>query len=298
MITQSTIPYAYDATVTELALQEFFGQPLLWPALYRLIMSDRPEEVSASFGGAGYYEAKVEGSEAAEDMIVQQFKKTFTHTPFAQVFNVSREARDDDRFGLLDEFGMSLGINGAETMEYYGALLFNNLSNTTYYTAEDGLSIANNAHLNADGANSQDNLQGLALNYANAKTVRLNMRNFKPYDANRKMSVIPDEIITGLQLEEDGWQLVRTSGKPGTANNDQNFFSGAYTYYLWPFLDWTTQWAMMASNLRRRHLRWYQRVSIEIMGDASFSQGSRKLGGYMRFANGCTDWRWIMYSEP
>jgi len=290
------LPYLFDPAVGEVAFQNFYEQPFLWPTLYRLTMSGKPEETSASFGGPGYFQPKVEGAAMSTDRLTQQFVKTFTHTPYSLVLEVSREARDDDRFGIIDNIGSTLGQKGAETMEYYGALLFNGITTTTNYTAEDGLAIVSSAHVNGDGGNSQSNTTTGPLNYANAKLLREDMRKVTGYEADQKMSIIPDEIMGGVDIEEDGWQIVRTSGKPGTANNDMNFFSSGYTFYVWPWLDWTVQWVMMASNIRRNNLRWYQRVGLEIMGDATFSQGTRKIGGYERFVNGCVDWRWVRYS--
>jgi hypothetical protein len=291
-ITQSTHSYAFDETVSEIAFQENYESARQGIGLYSIRGSAGPRVVSASFGGIGLLQKKSESEAYSTTTPQQERKKEFIHDAYTAEVSITREAADDDIVGLAQSIGEELGSSGAHTEEYWAVDLFNDLFDGARHTGEDNVAICYDTHTNADGSNSQDNKTTNTLTYANLKSARIAMRGILPYNINRKMIIAPNEIVAGLQLEEDVWQLVRTMGKPGTANNDMNFFAG-YVGYILQWSSWTTQWAIMDSRLRQKYLRWYQRVGLEILSDATFSQGNRKMGAYMRFSLGCTDWRWV-----
>ena len=215
------------------------------------------------------------------------------------IIGITGEVIDDDEWSVVEDMAEQMGMGGAETYDYYAALLFNNLANSTYFTSEDAKSIANTAHTNVDATNSQSNSGTSSMTYSGVKTIRTAYRKLKGYkDTDTFISLNPDELIVPVDLEEDSWQVVNSVGKLATAENDRNFFNGRFTLYVWNRLTDTNAWGMMDSRMRRRMLRMYDRVGLEVMSDASFSQGVRKIGGYLRFVLGCTDWRWVYWSNP
>lgn len=296
--TSSTLSYAVDEAVTEVVFATLAEEPMLVPALFTQLSSTGPRETVASFGGLEYYEEKSESAEMTEDQVVQQFKTVFTHKVYAKKIRLTREIIDDEEWGVVAEHSRLMGSKAAETMEFHGARVFNDAFAGAHVTGEDGLSLCNDAHLNADSGNSQDNSGTNSLNHAGAKTTRTAMRNFTGYDSDQVINVMPDELLVPVDLEEDAFALLESTLVPGGANNDRNIFQGRMTLYVWPFLTDTNAWFMMDSRKRRRFLRWYMRVGLEILSDASFSQGVRTIGGYMRWSRGFTDWRWIYGNNP
>jgi phage major head subunit gpT-like protein len=296
---RSTLSYAVDEAVTEVAFAELFeGEPMFWPTLYNVKMSTKKQETRASFGELANWAVKLEGQAMSEQTPKQQFKQSFHHDAYSSMLQVTRELEDDDDWGVVEDFATQLGEKGSETMETKAALVFNDAFDGAYFTGEDGLSLCNDAHLNAESGGSQDNKETLALTFENAKTVRKNMRKHRGYDGSQILVVNPNELLVPVDLEEEAWSLVQSQLKPGTANNDANIFTGRYTVYVWHWLTDTNAWFMMDSRLRNRHLLWYVRFMMEIMADASFSQMVRKIGGYMRWVNGFSRWIWIRGSNP
>ena len=298
LLTQAGFNYSFDDAVGEVMFQEYLEMDRMGPAIYRYKPSNAPQEVVATNGGPGLFQPKIIDTGTAEEgNLTQQFKTTLPHTPYAMVLGIGKEAKDDDRWGLAEKMGEYLGQSAADTEEYYAAALFNDAFTGASFTAEDGLSLFNNAHVNADGGNSQDNyLASTALTYANLKAARLAHRGILDYDGSRKLHINPNEIMAGLTLEEDVFQMVMTAAKPDTTDtNNLNFFArGGMRAYIWDWLDWTTQWCIMDSRLRSRNLLWYQRKSLELTADVSFTQGSRSIGGYMRFVNAVIGWQGFM----
>ncbi len=291
------LSYALDETVTESVFSGFMNNPLFMPALFSILPSSGPRETPSSFSELATFAQKPEGVAATPLAFNQEFKKTFTHVPYAAILNVTRELRDDDKVGVVAEMASQIGEAGAETIEEQVGLLFNNIENATYFTTEGGLAIASTAHLNASGGNQQSNLGALALDYTGIKTTRANMRRWKGYKSTTFKNIVGDELIVGPELEEDSWQIAQSMSRPGNANNDLNMYKGRFTLYVFHRLTSDTAWGMMASKERKKFLRFYNRTGLEVMSDESFSQQTQQIGAYMRFSMGTTDWRWIHWQS-
>jgi hypothetical protein len=297
MITRTSHTYAVDQVLSALTYDEIMAEPRMAPELFELRMSENSSETVGSMGSLGSWSTKNEGQSPDEDEPVQQFKKTFTHTAKAKKVPISREVSDDANFPLMEDIALDIGQTAALTMEEDGASLFNNITTSAVFTSEDALAIASSAHLNSAAGNSQSNKGTNSLAFAGLGTTRLAMKAFTNY-RGKAINVIPDELIVPDALEEKAWELIRSVGKPEVSNNDANFYNGRFTLYVWHFLTDTNAWGMMSSRLRRRFLRWYQRIAPEFFGDGDLFAGSRRFGGYMRYSLGCTDWRWIYWNNP
>lgn len=298
VMNRTNTSYAVDEAVTEIAYAELAEQEMLMPKLFGMKVSSGKQEVRASMGELGLFAQKNEGASMNVDNANQQFKQTFIHNSYAKAIEFSRELEDDQDWGVVEDYAMQLGQKAAETMENSASTVFNDAFAGASYTCEDGLSLCNDAHVNAQSGNSQDNNGTNSLTHAGAKTTRTAMRKFKGYEADQKIMVNPDELLVPIDLEEDGWTLLESNLIPGSQNNDANIFRGRYTLYVWEWLTDTNAWFMMDSRLRRRYLQWYQRIALEIMSDASFSQGVRKVGAYMRYSLGPSNWRFLYGNNP
>jgi len=298
VMNRTNLSYAVDEAVTEVAYAELFEGPMLWPSLYRLRPSSRKNEVVASFGEAALYSVKLEGQEMTTDEVTQQFKKTFVHTAYAKLLKITRELIEDEDWSTLEDMASQLGQKANETMENSAVGPFNDAFNGANFVGEDNKALCHTAHVNADGANSQGNSGTQSLDHAGCKETRKLMRKFKGYDANQKIIVNPNELLLPIDLEEEAFALLESTLLPGSNNNDANMFSGRYRAYIWHWLSDTNAWFMMDSRLRQQYLRWYQRIGYEINADASFTQGIRRIGAYMRYINGFTNWRFLYGNNP
>lgn len=296
-MTSNTMNYALDEVVSEVAWEEFYDGEFFMPTLYRVRGSTRPRERSASFGGLGKYTVKNPTAQADRDDLTQQFEKTFVHTALGKTVEIERELVDDEEWGILEEIAEELGFTARYTMEDDSAALFNDITAGSEYLAEDGKSIANAAHTNADGANSQSNSGSNTLNYSGLGTTRVAMKDFKNY-RGLKMLINPDLLIVPRDLEETGWEMTRSAGKPDTMNNNLNFYNGQFSLLVWQFLTDVNAWGMADMRLMKKNLLWYMRIMFETWGDGDFDTGTKKVGGYYRASHGCRDWRWIYWNNP
>lgn len=297
-ITSSSLSFVLDEVVSAVAFESFYDETFTMPTLYSVRTSGRRRERLASLGGLGQYEAKNPTAAASEDTITQQYEKTFNHTAYAKAVPVERELIDDEEFGVLQDLGMQLGTMAAYTMEVKAAELFHDAFAGATYTAEDGKSICNSAHTNVDAGNSQSNSGSTALSMASVKSTRTAMRKFTNYNGEL-LAIRPDTLLVPPDLEEDAWEIVRSTGRPDTANRADNMYNGMFNLVVWDFLSTgvsggdADNWFMIDSRHAARSLIWYQRTPLEIFGDGNLFTGTRRIGGYYRASHGCRDWRWV-----
>ncbi len=297
MHTRDSLTYVLDQTVGVIFFDEMFSEPIIGPGFFRMTTSDTGSETRASMGTAGSWQKKTETQEVAEDSINQQFKKTFVHEAYGSKLLASRELVEDQKWGLVESLAMGLADGARLTMEEHAAEFFNDLMVGAKFTSEDSKAVCHTAHTNAQGSNSQSNKLTAELTPAGLQTARQAGRKLKNY-RGQLTPITYNELLVPVELEEPAWEILNSTGKVGTANNDANFFNGRYTLYVWERLTDTNAFLLMASNLRRRFVEWIMRVAPETFGDGSLFAGTRRIGGYMRYSLGCTDWRWVMGCNP
>lgn len=297
IVTSAGLSSVLDEVVGALGMESFYQEAFMMPNIYSVRQSNRRRERSASVAGLTLWTAKNPNQSVAEDSLIQQFEKTYTHTPLGKKIPVERELIDDEEFGLLQDIGQQIGATAAQTMETDAVSPFNDAFAGATHQAEDGLSICNTAHKNVDGGNSQSNSKTLALSAANVDTLRIAHRKITNHRGD-KMSLRPRLLVVPVELDATAYEIVKSVGKPGTANNDLNFYNGVFDSITWDFLTGTKAWFMLDPAVMKRNMLWYQRVGVEIFGDGDLFAGTRTLGGYMRYSLGCKDWRGIMGSNP
>lgn len=290
--TTSSLSYLVDEVTSGVAINEFSQLDNLMAALYGMRNSGKRRERSSSISGLGNLQKKLPTQASAQDAPVQQFQKTFLHEAFALQVPVERELVDDEEWGWFQDLGMQFGIALNRTMEEKAALPFVDAFAGAETLAEDGLSICNSAHLNVDGGNSQSNSGTSALSAANAITTLTAMRKFTDYRGQR-ISVNPDALIVPVDLEGTAWEIVRSSQKPASANNDANYLQNRFQLYSWNYLTNTKDWFMVDSRMMKLNLLWYLRTGVEMFGDGDLFTGTRRTGIYSRWSNGVKDWRWV-----
>jgi len=295
-MTSSSMSFVLDEIVTGLAVNAFYRSPFMLPLLFNVRGSSRRRERFASVSGLNRWAVKNPTAAASPDNLIQQFEKDFVHTAYGQEIAVEREFIDDQEFGILEKIGDQIGYNGGRTMELDAVAVWDDFTAGATHKAEDGLSVCNNAHLNVDGANSQDNLGGNSLDTDGLNATRVAMRGFKDYRGNLAPSIMR-LIVVPTALQTRAQQLARSEKNPDNAQNTANVFQGL-EYVVWDLLSSTSEWFGIDPGLMMSNLLWLQRIGIEIYGSGDLFTGTRKIGGYTRYSRGVLDWRFVYGNAP
>lgn len=293
--------YLIDEVVSGVTFETFYEEAFMMPSLYSVRGSGKRRERLASFAGLTEYEVKNEGAEASTDNNENAYEKDFVHVAYAKKVPVHRELIDDEEFGLLADIGRQLGVMAAYTMERKAAQLFLDATVGATYKAEDDAAICS-AHTAKDGTTITNNGTS-ALSLTAIKTTRTAMRKFTNHRGDL-LSIRPNALLVAPDNEEKAWEIVRSTGKPETAENEANFYNGRFHLFVWDFLSAAfadgddDQWFMLDTRNLMSNLIWFMRVGLEVFGDGNLFAGTRNVGGYFRASHGIRDYRGIYCHKP
>lgn len=231
----------------------------------------------------------------------QGYDTTATHIEWVNGIQIERKLFDDDAHNVMNQRPAALATSAQRTRQKHGARIFVNAfaTDTFFYNNSEGVALCSNSHTTTSGAstaNGFDNLGTSALTAAAVSAARTQMKGFRGDQAER-ISVMPDELLVPIDLEDKAIEIVRSSQDPASANNAVNPQKGRYTLKVWDYLTDTNDWFMMDSAMRRRSLFWVDRVPKEFGRIEDFDTLIAKFRCYMRYSNAWVDWRFIFGAQ-
>lgn len=233
------------------------------------------------------------------DDIYQQYDATITPKEYADGYQINRKLFDDDLYGIMDAKPKGLATALTRTRQKHGATIFNNAFSvdTTWLTGNDGVAMCSNSHTTTSPGVSTsagfDNLSTAALSATAVAAGRLQMRGYRG-DRAQRLSIMPDRLVIPIDLEETAWEIVNSSGKVDTANNNANFNKGKYQVVDWEYLTDANNWFMVDGTMMKDALTWVDRVGHEFAMVEDFDTLVGKWRIYCRYGLGYNGWRWIL----
>ena len=228
----------------------------------------------------------------------QGYDTVLTYLEFTSGTEVERKLFDDDQFGIIMEKPKTLAESYARTREGHGARVFVNAftNDTFFYVNSEAVALCSNSHTTTSGASTAtgfDNLGTAPLSATAVAAARIQMRNFRG-DQAEKIQIVPDELWIPIDRFEEAYEIVGAAGKVDTALNNPNVHKGKYTVNEWLYMTDANDWFMSDSRLRKRFLKWVQRIPVEFAMAEDIDTLIAKWRGYARYGWLNGDWRWVM----
>lgn len=236
------------------------------------------------------------------DDLNQGYDVTATPLEFASGFQIERKLFDDDQFNVMDGRPSGLALAAMRTRQKHGLRIFNNAFSVDsfFYAHTEGVSLCNDAHTTtADGVNTAtgfDNKITASLSATSLAAARIQFARFRD-DRGNLMSVMPDEIWGPPDLYDVAWEIIKSTGKPNTADNNSNVHQGAYTWKETPYLTDTNNWFLCDSAQRKQHLFWIDRVPLEFAYAEDLDTIIAKWRAYMRYGMAYDLWQWVIGAQ-
>ena len=260
------------------------------PYLFGMESSTRNYEIVSGVGGMQDL-ADFDGT-ISYDTPKQLYDKTFTFPEKALGMKVERMLYDDDLFGKMDRKPWQLAVSSARTREKHGAAIWNGAFTGT--TGPDSLSLCNASHpYSPDDATTQSNAGSSALAPASVEATRRLGYTSTFNDRGELLEVNYDTILCTVANEEKAWEIINSTGKVDTANNNKNFHSGRYDLSVWHRLTDSNNWWMIDSTLCKKFMLWWDRVKDGIKMDRDTDSLVAKWYVYERYKADWADWRGI-----
>lgn len=261
------------------------------PRLFNVQTSTKAQEHFLGGGGMGDWE-EYKGLIEYDDLDAL-YKTTLTHKQFSRGFKVERALVDDDQYGTINQRPRQLALAAERTREKHAASVFNNAFSSSY-TGGDSIALCGSHPYSPENASTQSNAGSTALSYDAINATRILMRAFKD-DRGQLMPVQPDTLLVGPSLEETAFAIMETMNKVDTGNYHANFVaSRVQQVIVWDYLTNSNNWFLIDSAMAKIHLLWLDRVPLEFtMDPTSDFHLEARFRGYMRYAYGWSDWRWV-----
>lgn len=262
--------------------------PEVFSSIFHVDSSNVDVERDSAVTGFGLLTQTAEGGAITYEDPIQMYDVSYVHLKYTKGFKVSEELVEDDRYNVIKKKPAALAKAARRTAEYLAAQVFNNGFSSG--TGGDGKYLFSTAHPRADGGTAQSNASstGITLTETNLNTALLAMRG-QLDDKGQKISVKADTIVVPPALEKTAQILTNSKMRPGTADNDFNYYEGMLKIVSWDWLSSTTAWFLLDSS--EHELHWFWRIRPEFKQDTSFDTGMALYKTRFRSSRGWSDWR-------
>jgi Mu-like prophage major head subunit gpT len=227
--------------------------------------------------------------------VTQGYKMTIEAIELAKGMKIQKKFVLTDQLDVVEGLPKLLGLAARRRMLSDTFSLFNNAF-TTAITTIDGLQLCSSAHTSNNGGSSQSNTASAALSAANVEVARRAMHTFMT-NTDQLYDVKPDMLIVSRANEETAYEIIKSSGKVDTANNNRNFHMGKYKLLVSDYLDDANDWFLVDSELMKMFNVWNVVAPLEFKQSENFDGYTARYGAYMFYGFGTRDWRWIRGSQ-
>ena len=228
-----------------------------------------------------------------------------SHVEFTKGFQIERKLYDDDRHGVWQKRPVELANAAHRTRQKHCARLLNNAFSvdSMFYAHTEGVALCSDSHTTTSGASTAtgfDNLTTASLSAVALSAARIQMQGYLDDAGNRYMSM-PNELWIPIDLFEQAQEIVKSSGKVDTANNNMNVHKDKFSIMPsengWNYLTDTNNWFLADSQLRKRVCVWYERVPLEFAQAEELDTLIAKWRAYMRYSCMYQNWRWALGAQ-
>ena len=290
IVTSEGFGYLLDPGLRKIFMDEYDLPEGQRQNLFGIEKSNKAVEYDLGIGGTGDMQ-EFDGTIAYDDF-KQQYRTSYSHKEWCKGMKIERKLVDDDQYSVINKRPAQLALVATRTQEKHASSIFNNAFNSTIFAGGDGLALCNSAHTFVGGAQTVGNTGTTALSATAVEATRLLMRQFVDETGNLAIAR-GDTLLVPPQLEETAWEVVNSSGKLDTADNNPNFNKGKYRIIVWDYLTDSNNWFMIDSRMAKLYLKWFDRIPTEFNKDKDFDTYVSKWSVYTRYSYGFSDWSWI-----
>ena len=221
---------------------------------------------------------------------VEGYRKSVEEVQWALGIKVTRQLLRNDRYGVMKNRAAALADSARDRRESTGASPFVD-GFTSSFTTGDTLSLFNAAHTNVGNSSTQSNRGSSAFSPAAVEATRLLLLK-QQTNAGNKMAIRMDTIMVPADLEEKGYELIKSSGKVDTANNNRNFHQGRYSLIVYPnYLSDVNNWFAFDMKYFKRHLIFREWEPTQFFRSGEFDTMVSKYATYMSINISTVEWR-------
>lgn len=255
-----------------------------WPDLFRRKTSQRQYEDISYIAPFGTIPKKLEGVAVTYDDPIQGFDKRYTHDTYALGYRITEEMREDELYGIINQFPASIGRSMAETRNISGAGIYNDGFDSTVRTGGDGKELFAIDHPLVGGGTQKNELTNPAnLSSDSLEQMLLDFRATTD-DRGKLLALRPVAVVIPPELEFTLDVILGSTMDPDSGNNAINPHSRrGLKKVVNDYLTSPTAWGLLSSD---HTITWYDRIMPGNKRDGDHDTGDVKFKARARWING------------
>ena len=274
-------------------------QPV-YQQIFNIRTSKKKAEEIIGFSGFGAPAKKEEGASITYDDPYQGFKTTFTHITYGLGFRVTKEMLEDDLYNIIQQMPSALADTIVRFKDTVCANVFNNgfsSTGTDFMSGGDGQYLFDTDHPLKGGGTCANTFSTQADLSVSSLEEAINIMRLTKGDRGEILDITPKILLVPPQLERTAWELVKSAGRPDTANRADNWLATQnLQIVVWSRLTDSDAWFLLTDKAYH-NLIFYNRIDLETEMDRDFDTKDYKYSALTRFSVGWADWRGVFGSS-
>jgi len=277
--------------------------PEQYSKIFHVKRSRRAFENVLGLVSLGYLGTKEEDEAITYDKFYQGPKSQYIHTTYALGLRTTMEAAQDDIDGIFNKGASALGRSATYSPEIVAANVINNgeSAQSGKFTPPRGEALFTATHSiphGYDGVSSYSNLGSADFSITGLRAALNNMARI-PDERGKLVRFTPNTLFGAPEMRYIFEEILNSSGKSGTADNDLNAFKVLFNLstFSWHYLTDLDAWYLLAKP-GEHELNFYWRMPFTTDYDLDFDTGGMKTKITGRFSCGFSGWRGIYASTP
>jgi len=250
--------------------------------------STKSTETENTIGGRGEWSSKSEAAEYTFGDYAQGTEKVYTHTTYAEAFDVTQELIEDNQWSSIMKTAKEMARGGYSAKENNGADVLNNAFSSG--TGTDGSYLCVTTHNLINSGSTGSNALTTPLSADGLEAAYVIADNI----VNEANIIIPTNFTTLVvppSLRREAEELKGSDKTPSNANNAINVYKNEITKIVVdPYLSSSTAWFLVDTSTEARG-KFFWRVKPQFISDKSPYSDNLLMKARERFSYGHTDWQ-------
>lgn len=250
----------------ELIFRKYREKEMQYTEIFNVMSSDSAFEEDFTAAGVRLFSRTDEGEEPFEDEFKPGYSIRYDHLDYTLMQGFSHQFMRDGKTNIWGDRGKDMGFSARQTKEILHADVFNNGFATNGY---DGVPLFSASHPLIRGGGSSGQVQSNIL--ANASTLsvisyRAMLTLFrKQFDETgvRRIALEPSLLVVSPDYEFDALEIVKSAGRPDTANRADNVSRQRTGVKVWDYLTNSHYWFMGVAK-GQHYLKSYNREDFHV----------------------------------
>lgn len=270
----------------EMIFSELEAYPDIIPILANVKSSASWGTQTTEQSGVGKVALIAEGTSVSYDDPAQGNSKTFTFAKYGIGVKVTEEMVEDQKFDQVGDIYASMARSMFDSRQQSFMDNFNNAFTTNGY---DGVPLCSTSHplVKAGGTENNRPSADVDLSVTSLRTALADIKGTLTHEG-LKQHLMPKYLLVSDTNIYDAHELLKSDKRPGTANNDTNYFTILGLEYLSStYLTDSDAWFIVCD---KHKLMWYDRKLPTVKSQDAFDDGCVKTKITARWDTGHASW--------